>query len=321
MPNQTAIIKVGTRASKLAIAQFEEVKKYINNIFPNLIVEPYKIKTSGDIIQQKPLFDIGGKGLFIKELEEALLEKKIDIAVHSAKDLTPFLHHKTEIFAFTTRREVRDCLLSKNFSSLADLPINATIGTCSPRRKAILLKARPDLKIIQLRGNIDSRIRKVMEGEVDAIILALCGLERSGLTDLIKEIFDINKFLPAGGQGALAIQGLKEDNKLFDIIKNLDNQASRIEITAERSVLQNLNASCITPIAVNAGWNPVSKQLKLQVQIFDYDGSEFYQTSSISDLSFFSNSQFNQQAEIAGFKLAEDLKNNSQKLLQKICNN
>ena len=321
MPNQTAIIRVGTRASMLALAQFEEVKKYINNFSPNLIVEPHKIKTSGDIIQQKPLFDIGGKGLFIKELEEALLEDKIDIAVHSAKDLTPFLNQNTEIFAFTARQEVRDCLLSKKFSSLADLPINARVGTCSPRRKAILLKSRPDLQIIQLRGNIDSRIRKVIEGEIDAIILALCGLKRSGLTDLVKEIFDIDKFLPAGGQGALAIQGLKENIKLKELIKNLDDEVSRVEVTTERSVLQNLNASCITPIAVNACWNIISKQLKLKVQIFDYDGSDFYQTSSISDLSSFSNAQLNQQAEIAGFNLAEDLKNNAQKLLQKICSN
>ena len=177
------------------------------------------------------------------------------------------------------------------------------------------------LQIIQLRGNIDSRIRKVIEGEIDAIILALCGLKRSGLTDLVKEIFDIDKFLPAGGQGALAIQGLKENIKLKELIKNLDDEVSRVEITAERSVLQNLNASCITPIAVNACWNSISKQLRLKVQIFDYDGSEFYQTSSISDLSSFSNAQLNQQAEIAGFNLAEDLKNNAQKLLQKICSN
>ncbi len=321
MPDQTAIIRVGTRASKLALAQFEEVRKSLNSFFPNLIIEPHKIKTSGDIIQQKPLYDIGGKGLFIKELEEALLENKIDIAVHSAKDLTPFLHQATEIFAFTERREVRDCLISKNFSSLKNLPQNAKIGTCSPRRKAILLKSRPDLQIIELRGNIDSRINKVLEGEVDAIILALCGLERANLTHLVKEIFTIDKFLPAGGQGALAIQGLNSNQKLAEIIAKIDNQASRIGITAERSILQNLNASCITPIAVNGTWNHHLQQLKLEVQVFDYDGADFYQTSSIFDLSTFSTNQLNKQAEIAGFKIASELKNNCQKLLQKICNN
>ena len=194
-------IRLGTRASNLALSQVSEIHLLIAEFFPEIKIEVVPILTSGDKIQDKNLAEIGGKGLFIKELEDALINNKIDIAVHSSKDIPPIIHQDTEISAFTKLLDSRDCFVSNKYSSFKKLPKNATIGTSSTRRKAYILKQRPDLKVVNFRGNIDTRLSKIENDEVDGAILAVAGLLRLGKESKITEVFDIEKILPAGGQG------------------------------------------------------------------------------------------------------------------------
>ena len=171
------IIKVGTRESQLALSQTKEVELALKKTYPQIKFEIFPIVTSGDKIQDRSLFNIGGKALFIKEIEEDLIKKRIDVAVHSAKDVPPLFSDLTSLVSFTRRQDPRDCLVSKKYNSIAQLPIGSTVGTSSPRRKAIILKIRPDLKIVDFRGNIATRLNKIEKNEVDASILSCCGLK------------------------------------------------------------------------------------------------------------------------------------------------
>ena len=184
-------IRLGTRASNLALSQVSEIHLLIAEFFPEIEIEVVPILTSGDKIQDKNLAEIGGKGLFIKELEEALINNKIDIAVHSSKDIPPIIHQDTEISAFTKLLDSRDCFVSNKYSSFKKLPKNATIGTSSTRRKAYILKQRPDLKVVNFRGNIDTRLNKIENNEVDGAILAVAGLMRLGKENKITEVIDV----------------------------------------------------------------------------------------------------------------------------------
>jgi hydroxymethylbilane synthase len=277
------IIRIGTRASKLALAQVDEVTKLLQSHFPQIQIEVIKITTSGDKIQDRNLADIGGKGLFIKELEEALIQNKIDVAIHSAKDVPPILNETTELAAFTRRLEVFDCFISKKFNSLKELPKGAVIGTSSARRKAILLKLRPDLKIVNLRGNVDTRLGKIAKDEVDASILALCGLERLGKKSEIKEVIPTKVMLPSGGQGALALQVRKADKKSIKIVSAINHLETQICVKTERAFLRELRCSCVTPVAVYAHLE--NNRLNLETLILDYDGSEVFATESSGDFN------------------------------------
>ncbi len=316
MPANLNLIRIGTRTSKLALAQVAETYLLLADHFPNLKIDVVSITTSGDKIQDRNLAEIGGKGLFIKELEEALIQNKIDIAIHSAKDVPPILHEATELSAFTQRFDARDCFISSKFSSLKDLPKGAVVGTSSARRKAILLRARPDLKIVNFRGNVDTRLRKISENEVDATILAACGLERLGKKQScpqgygeIKTI-EKNEMLPAGGQGALAIQIRKNEKEISALLQKINHLETQICVKTERAFLRELGASCSTPVAVHAEIK--NDQLHLKTLILDYDGSEIFETKSSGKIDLES-----------GIKLGIDAANKTKKeaaaLLKKIC--
>jgi hydroxymethylbilane synthase len=309
--NQTSHkIRIGTRASKLALAQVAEVHLLLDPFLKNLEIEIVPIKTSGDKIQDRNLSDIGGKGLFIKELEEALVQNKIDIAIHSAKDVPPQLHAETHLSAFTERLDARDCFISKKYDSLKKLPKGATIGTSSPRRKAILLLIRPDLKIVNFRGNVDTRLGKIENEEVDGSILAVCGLERIGKDLAIKQMIEKDVMLPSGGQGSLAIQTRKNDKKIFDLLQNINHEPTQIEVTCERAYLAELGASCATPVGVHATTD--AEEITLKTLILDYDGSAIFETKSKG------KAEMDVAIKLA-VEAAKKTKNEAAELLEKIC--
>lgn len=310
MPATSQKIRIGTRTSRLALAQVAEVHLLLADHFENLQIEIVPITTSGDKIQDRNLADIGGKGLFIKELEEALLQNKIDIAIHSAKDVPPIIHEETTLAAFTARLDARDCFVSKNFKSIKDLPKGATVGTSSARRKANLLRIRKDLKVVNFRGNVDTRLSKIENEEVDAAILALCGLERIGKERVVKKIIEKEEMLPAGGQGSLAIQARKSDKKILEILSKINDKKTQIEVKTERAFLRELGASCVTPVAIHAVVE--NEKLKLRTIIFDYDGSEIFETKSSGKAEL-------EEGKQLGIKAAQKTKKEAAKLLEKIC--
>ncbi len=301
-------IKIGSRASKLALIQSLEVKSLLLESNPNLAIEIVAITTSGDKILGRSLAEIGGKGLFIKEIEEALIDGRVDLAVHSAKDMPPFCHQNLAIAAYITRNNPHDAFISKNYNSVHDLPLGAVIGTSSPRRKSFLLRMRPDLKIVNFRGNVDSRLSKINNDEVLGSVLAVAGLNRLNNTDNIKRIFNFEEMLPSGGQGAILIQAKKEDHEILDLIAKIDNYHSRISVECERLFLQNLGASCNTPVGVNCYID--NSKLILRTAIIDHDGSQIYQTHLEGEL--------NDGAAIAWLAV-EKTKSEAFELLKKIC--
>jgi hydroxymethylbilane synthase len=309
MNDFTKKIRLGTRASNLALSQVAEVHLLIADFFPEVKIEVIPIVTSGDKIQDKNLAEIGGKGLFIKELEEALINNKIDVAVHSSKDIPPIIHQDTEICAFTKILDPRDCFVSKKYSSFKKLPRNAVIGTSSTRRKAYILKERPDLKIVNFRGNIDTRLGKIENDEVDGAILAVSGLMRLGKEHKITEIFNVEKMLPSGGQGSLALQIREKDKNLSKILQKVNDETTQICVKSERAFLRELGASCTTPVGAYAYIE--KKKLILKTSIIDYDGSEIFETISKCDI-------FLEKAIELGVKAGEQTKKKAQKLLQKI---
>ncbi len=280
-------ITIGTRGSRLALAQSEEIKHLIISNHPDYQKSPELIsiipfKTTGDKIIDRSLVDIGGKGLFIKEIEEALIDNQIDIAVHSMKDVPGFFSSNLDIFAIPTRQNHCDAFISNQYSSIANLPLNATIGTSSPRRAALILNQRPDLKIVNFRGNIDTRLQKLREKQVDATILAVAGLERISLQNHITKIISEEEMLPAVGQGALALQARNNDSFITKLLEPLNHQASKICVDAERAFLKTINGSCKTPLA--AYCQIKDGQLFLRVMLASLDGKEIYKTSRIGDL-------------------------------------
>lgn len=300
-------IRIGTRTSKLALSQVAEVHLLLADYFPDLKIEIVPITTSGDKIQDQNLAEIGGKGLFIKELEEALIQDKIDIAVHSAKDVPPVIDSETELAAFTSRFDCRDCFVSEKFKKFEDLPKGATLGTSSARRKAMLLRRRPDLKIINFRGNVDTRLRKLEENIADATILAVCGLERLGKEKVIKKIFDKNEMLPSGGQGSLAVQIRKSAQDIKKIVQKINDEKAMIEVKCERAFLRELGASCSTPVGVNAEIK--DEKLTLRTQLLSFKGDEIFETNSSSKADLKSGVEL-------GAAAAKDVKKNAAKLLQ-----
>ncbi|MFZ9470282.1 MAG: hydroxymethylbilane synthase [Rickettsiales bacterium] len=271
----TKILRLGTRSSRLALAQVAEIHILLADNFPNLKIEIVPIQTSGDKILDKKLADIGGKGLFVKELEEALLNNKIDVAIHSAKDVPPFIDEKTKIGAYSKRINPNDCFISKKYSAIDKLPKNSTIGTSSPRRQAFLAKLRPDLKFINLRGNVDTRLRKIAEDEIDATIMAVAGFVRLGKENSINHFFSTNEIIPSVGQGALALQIRNEDNAIAKICKKINDENTEIAVSCERAFLQELGASCHTPVGVYA--DILDDKINLKTAIIDFNGSEIFE--------------------------------------------
>jgi hydroxymethylbilane synthase len=248
---------IGSRGSKLALWQAEWVKAQLCALHPNIAVKIEIIKTSGDVMKDAPLSLIGGKGVFTKELEEALFDGRIDLAVHSLKDLPTTLPDNLIIAAITEREDTRDALvLRAGFSlsspSLKSLPEGAIVGTSSLRRLAQLKHLRADIGIKDLRGNVDTRLRKLDAGDYDAIILASAGLRRLGLRERISAPISTNEMLPAVGQGALAIETRMDDSLALKLLAPLDHAPTRAACTAERSLLRSLGGGCQLPIAAHA---------------------------------------------------------------------
>lgn len=244
-------IKIGTRESKLALAQTELVIDAIKVKFPQFECEIIKMKTQGDILLDTKLDLIGGKGLFVKELELALLSGAIDMAIHSMKDVPMELPEGLIIASVTEREDPRDVLVTADGRRLEDLPQGAVIGTSSIRREVLILEKRPDVIIKTLRGNVLTRLRKMLDQEYDGIVLAAAGLKRLGLEDKIAQYFEVENFIPAVGQGVLGIE-IRKDDPLQVVIAAIHHEASFLRLQAERAYMTQLNGGCSTPFAAHA---------------------------------------------------------------------
>jgi len=244
---------IATRGSKLALWQSEHIKAILQEQNPGLEVELNIIVTTGDKIIDRPLASIGGKGLFLKELEEAMLRKEAHIAVHSLKDVPTEMPEGFVLAAITEREDVRDAMLSEKYTDLDALPKGAVVGTSSLRRRMQLERLRPDLVIKDLRGNVDTRIRKLKEGEFDAIVLAAAGINRLSLLDAVEYVYPISLYemIPSMGQGALGIEAIN-DPEVIKIAQRLEDEYSRVETTIERDFVDTLEGGCHVPIGVNA---------------------------------------------------------------------
>ncbi len=265
-------IIVGSRRSKLAITQTNWVIEQLKKSGMPFEFEVKEIVTKGDIILDVTLSKVGGKGLFVKEIEQAMLDKEIDIAVHSMKDMPSELPEGLEIGCTPKRVDPRDALISEKYSSLRELPAGAIVGTSSLRRAAQLLNRRPDLTIKSIRGNIDTRLNKLKSGEFDAIILAAAGLERMGWsTDVVTEYLDIDLCLPAVGQGSLAIECRSEDLEVKELLATLNDAYTFDTVTAERSFLNTLEGGCQVPIAAFATMDE-NQELSLTGLVADPEG-------------------------------------------------
>jgi hydroxymethylbilane synthase len=244
-------IRIGTRGSLLALAQAHEVRDRLvatHGLDPAAI-EIVVIKTSGDRILDRALSEAGGKGLFIKEIEEALIEGSVDIAVHSSKDMPTVLPGGLAFDVFLPREDVRDAFLSPRAASLATLPVGSTVGTASLRRQALVKRLRPDLEVVTFRGNVQSRLAKLEAGTVDATLLALAGLKRLGQAHVATEILDEERFPPAVGQGAIGIERRLADDRIAGLLAAIADAPTGICLEAERAFLDALDGSCRTPIA------------------------------------------------------------------------
>jgi len=245
-------LRIGTRGSQLALFQANWVKDQLIHAHPHLKVSLVKIKTTGDKIQDAPLAKIGGKGLFVKEIEEALLQKRIDLAVHSIKDVPTQFPEGLHLSVITKREDPRDVFISREGKTLRELPQGAKIGTSSLRRQAQLLHYRSDLELVPLRGNLDTRLKKLETMNLDGIVLALAGVKRLGLEEKVTEIISSDISLPAIGQGALGIETRQDDREIEEQIRFLNDRDSWIAVSAERSFLKKLEGGCQVPIAAFA---------------------------------------------------------------------
>ena len=250
-----APLRIGTRGSPLALVQARMVAVRLATVLgvDEKAIALTVIRTSGDNIQDRSLAEEGGKGLFTKEIEEALLDGRVDLAVHSAKDMPTVLPAGLILAACLEREDPRDAFISNKAKSLADLPQGATLGTTSPRRQAIAKMARADLRVVPMRGNVETRLRKLADGECDATILALAGLKRLGLADRATKIMNAYEFLPAAGQGAIGIEVRKNDARTRELLARIDHADTSAEVACERAFLAELGGSCKTPIGGHAG--------------------------------------------------------------------
>jgi len=289
------LLRVGTRGSKLALAQTNWIVNQIRTRYPEVQIEKVIIKTKGDKILDVPLAKIGGKGLFVKEIEEALLRKEIDFAVHSMKDVPSELPEGLGIVAIPEREDPRDVFVGRELKSLSELPEGAKVGTSSLRRQAQLKRLRPDLEILPLRGNVDTRLRKLSEGQYEAIILAEAGLKRLGL-DVEREPLSPEIMLPAVGQGVLAIEAREEDVETREILASLHHPKTALCAQAERAFLKRLQGGCQVPLAAHA--TLTDGLLVIEGFIADTEGRRFYRERLEGSP---------EEGEALGIKLAEIL--------------
>jgi hydroxymethylbilane synthase len=270
-------LRIGSRGSPLALVQAREVARRIAAAagVDAATIEITVIRTTGDVVQDRPLAEAGGKGLFTKEIEEALLAGSIDLAVHSSKDLPTILPQGLVLAGFPAREDPRDAFISRKAKSLRDLPPGAVVGTASPRRQALVKRLRPDLAVVMLRGNVETRLRKLDAGEVDATLLAVAGLKRLGLLSTATAILDPDEFLPAVGQGAIGIETRADDGRTRVLVEAIDDADTRDALAAERAFLAVLDGSCRTPIGGYA--NIEQGTLRFRGIIIKPDGSEAFE--------------------------------------------
>lgn len=275
------LLRIGTRGSPLALAQTELVRARLAAAWPELAqpdaIAVDVIRTTGDRITDRPLADAGGKGLFTKEIEDSLLAGAIDLAIHSMKDMPTVLPDGLAVACILPREDPRDALIA-DVTRIAELPSGAVLGTSSLRRKAQVLARRPDLRIVDLRGNVETRLRKVARGEVNATLLALAGLKRLGLETKAAAVLDVGEILPAVAQGAIGIEIRVDDVRAQNFIKPLHHVASGHAVAAERGVLEMLDGSCRTPIAALAVGRTFGR-LRLDALVARPDGSKLIRTA------------------------------------------
>jgi len=274
---------LATRGSPLALQQSRWVQSELERLVPELHVELLTIRTTGDRVRSVPLPEIGGKGLFTKELEDALQEGRAHCAVHSLKDLPTELPGELTLACVPRREDSRDVWISRDGASLAELPANARVGTSSLRRSAQLRRIRPDLVIVPLRGNLETRLRKLREGDLSAIVLAAAGMHRMGFADQVTTYFPPETICPAVGQGALGIEARASDTETLQLLARLEEPSARVTATAERSLLRSLGGGCQVPIAATAWFQKDCEALRLALTalVIRPDGSDAVQTSEV----------------------------------------
>jgi hydroxymethylbilane synthase len=273
------MLKIGTRGSSLALAQSRWIKTNIENRWPDLRIELVTIKTTGDKILNAPLSKIGGKGLFVKEIEESLLRKEIHLAVHSMKDIPAELPDSLMICGFPERENPHDAFVSNRYDDLGALPPGARVGTGSLRRGAQILHLRPDIRITPIRGNVQTRLRKMDSGALDAVILAAAGLIRLGLQERIRQEISTDLILPAVGQGALGLEIRKDDEETISLLHSLNHVPTQIAVTAERAFLAKLEGGCQVPIAAYAHLK--GEQIVLQGMVAELDGRKIIRNEMV----------------------------------------
>jgi len=290
---------IGSRGSKLSLAYSNYVKNLLirsNTQFDNNLIEIKTIKTSGDIFHNKKISDIGGKGVFCKQIEEELMESKIDLAVHSLKDLPSKMTDGLCVNAVVKRNDPRDAFLSYTTKSFNNLKPKSKIGTSSFRRHAQLNLLRKDLDVVTMRGNIDTRIKKLKNKEYDAIVLSLAGIQMLNLINEVKEVFTIEQMLPAIGQGAIALQCKKDDEKTLNILKAINDKETYYCIQAERALLEAIGGDCDTAIGGLA--TLANDKISLKSELFSNDGKKKFE--------FQSSGHFREAKEI-GYKVGKEL--------------
>lgn len=301
-------LKIATRQSPLALWQANYVKDRLQQLYPDLIIELVPMVTKGDVILDSPLAKIGGKGLFVKELENALLTKEADIAVHSMKDVPMQFPEGLGLAVICQREDPRDAFVSHSYRTFAELPQGAVVGTSSLRRQCQLKALRPDLDIRSLRGNVGTRLSKLDNGDYDAIILASAGLIRLGLADRIASFIDVEQSLPAAGQGAVGIECRTDDAQVQALLAPLADAETTYCVLAERAMNNHLQGGCQVPIG---GYAVLQQgQLYLRALVGDIDGSRIIRAEGKSAV---------ENAEILGVKIAEQLlAQGADKILQAI---
>ena len=278
----TRILRIATRASKLALWQANHVADQLRTHHPDLDIELVRLTSTGDVVRDRPLYEMGSIGTFTKEIQDGVLDGRADVAVHSLKDLPTEPHPSLTLASVPVRGPIGDALISPMHKSFADLPNGAKVATSSLRRKAQLLKARPDLQILDIRGNVETRIAKAKEGDLDGIVLAVAGLERLGLTAEITEVFSAAMMLPAVGQGALGIECRTGDESTKRLLMVMEDSRTRHAVEAERAFLRRLRGGCHAPVGALSVFE--GETITLNGIVLDRDGSKWVEGSATSQL-------------------------------------
>lgn len=282
-------INIGTRGSPLALAQAELLASALRRVHPHLAapdaIHFVIITTTGDRIQDRPLSEVGGKGLFTKEIEEALLDGSIDAAVHSMKDMPTELPAGLVIPCLLPREDVRDAFFSRSGASIDELPQGAVVGTSSLRRQAILLARRPDLKVVTFRGNVGTRLQKLQDGVVDATLLAVAGMNRLGKGDIIQQVIEPDVMLPAVAQGAVGIEIRESDAEMRALLAPVHCAVTELRVTAERAFLAGMDGSCKTPLAALMSVPDPQKRARFDALSANPDGTGLHKVSYVMEIN------------------------------------